>query len=368
MKDFKRTISFVDNDRVKTKIEIEIRSKDSGKQFSMSGAYAGSYGQIVDHIKPATEAQQKLVDLWNKYHLNDMNAGTEEQEAALKSEEFTQYWEELKLLTKLAQESYDDLMIDKRVKGQNYNVSKHLEWERKMKAAKKKGRPIVPEHYAAARAFLKSKKLLKVPHPDYPDGYDYGSAWLHRSLPKDIEEQVNTVCDEIEEYESSSKGKSLVDMDDAELLEFIEANTTFEDRDAELCAAFVRMFDLGENDLDDVEINGERCCVQGTDYIAGNDEEMTEAVTESIKQTLWAFNANFLASMTDMPEKIFSALQDQCEDANDAVEACIDKTCGIEEFVEAAVRADGRGHFLNSYDGGELEQSINGTLYFACRN
>ncbi len=49
-----------------------------------------------------------------------------------------------------------------------------------------------------------------------------------------------------------------------------------------------------------------------------------------------------------------SALAD--ERSNDAVLSLVERTCGLDDFVEDAVSADGRGHFLSHYDGEENEQ------------
>lgn len=105
-------------------------------------------------------------------------------------------------------------------------------------------------------------------------------------------------------------------------------------------------------------------------WAVGTDEEATKAAGEYIEETLWAFNSSFLAEQTELPESVFEALQPQCENSNDAVRALIDKTCGLEDFTQAAIGADGRGHFLASYDGEEGykyytdEQGDEQTLYF----
>ena len=41
-----------------------------------------------------------------------------------------------------------------------------------------------------------------------------------------------------------------------------------------------------------------------------------------------------------------------CESANDTILALIDD---LDEFVQDAISSDGRGHFLSSYDGEEVE-------------
>ena len=93
--------------------------------------------------------------------------------------------------------------------------------------------------------------------------------------------------------------------------------------------------------------------VGNNEYTIGTDDEADKATHEHIEDSVWAFNTDFLAYMTDLPRKIFEALQPQCESANGAILACIEQTCGIDDFVEEAISADGRGHFLSNYDGYE---------------
>lgn len=91
------------------------------------------------------------------------------------------------------------------------------------------------------------------------------------------------------------------------------------------------------------------------EYLVLTDAEADERTKAYIENSLWTFNAWFLANMTDMPEEIFTALQPQCENANEAILAIVEKTCGIDKLVEEATLAGGRGHFLSFYDGGESE-------------
>lgn len=108
---------------------------------------------------------------------------------------------------------------------------------------------------------------------------------------------------------------------------------------------------------DDVVVSGSDNYYEAdsAEYLVLTDEEADERVIEYIKESLWAFNASFLADFTGLPESIFTALQPQCEDANEAILALIDQKEGIEYFSEQAVSADGRGHFLSGYDGEEVE-------------
>lgn len=89
-----RTVKLKDANGVTFYIEIEIVN---GK-FSMSGTYPGGCGQCYDSIVPANDKQKKLVEMWKTYHLNDMNAGTIEQELLLKSKECQQFKDSFKQL------------------------------------------------------------------------------------------------------------------------------------------------------------------------------------------------------------------------------------------------------------------------------
>ena len=94
----------------------------------------------------------------------------------------------------------------------------------------------------------------------------------------------------------------------------------------------------------------------GRDYAIGTDAECDEAAQKNIADSAWAFNASFLASFCDLPEEVFTALSEKCESGNDPIVRLIEKSGGMEKFAQEAISADGRGHFLSSYDGEENEQ------------
>lgn len=91
------------------------------------------------------------------------------------------------------------------------------------------------------------------------------------------------------------------------------------------------------------------------EYAVGTDRTVDEALTDYVKDTLWTFNADFLAKMTELPEEVFKALQPQCEGANEAILRLVEATGSLGDFVDNVVEADGRGHFLSPYDGEEIE-------------
>jgi hypothetical protein len=92
------------------------------------------------------------------------------------------------------------------------------------------------------------------------------------------------------------------------------------------------------------------------EYSIGTDAEADEAAQKAISDSAWAFNASFLASFCELPEKVFEAMQGECEGCNDDVLSLIEKSGGISAFAQDAISADGRGHFLSGYDGDENEQ------------
>lgn len=92
-------------------------------------------------------------------------------------------------------------------------------------------------------------------------------------------------------------------------------------------------------------------------YLILTDEEADEKCAEYIKDSLWAFNPSFLSGETGIDISVFEAIQSngKCEDNNDAIESCIDD---MDSFIESAISADGRGHFMNTYDGNENEETV----------
>lgn len=104
--------------------------------------------------------------------------------------------------------------------------------------------------------------------------------------------------------------------------------------------------------------------IDNGDYLVLTEEEADEKTAEYIKESAWAFNTSFIIShskvkdiesnwLYEQAEKSLQKLQEnECEGANDLILAMIED---IDEFIEDAIACDGRGHFLASYDGEELE-------------
>ncbi len=102
----------------------------------------------------------------------------------------------------------------------------------------------------------------------------------------------------------------------------------------------------------------------GNEYKVLTYEEAEEAAKENILNDLWAFNADFILRHTVFYEnsteaedkefvKAIQALQGSiCESATPVIKALIKD---VNAFVEDAIDADGRGHFISWYDGEEYE-------------
>lgn len=130
----KKYFSFeVEKRQPKITFTVELERKMRGYVFSV----VGPNGQDVDQYSHLIQhpVYNEIVEFWEKYHLNDMNAGTIEQENCLK-----QYIKDNNITT------YPD-----------YN--KQLE--------------ILEEN---------NLKVVKLPNGE---DYTYGTAWLFRPIPED---------------------------------------------------------------------------------------------------------------------------------------------------------------------------------------
>lgn len=278
----KRKISFTDRKHNRVNLEIEI---ENGR-FSISGDMGGSAGQIQDHISPKNSAQRKLIDLWERWHLNDMHAGTEEQEACLKKAESPQNEQERRL-----------------------------------------------DHYGWAKGVLKAAGILAT-----ADGYTYGTSWLKRDLPADIEDQVNSVCDAIlaaEAKAKKAKEEASPDVEDE------EAATAIEDPKIR---ALIKHLSLTVADAEDIEnTSGNHYTAQGIDYLVCTDKEADEETSESLD--------NYIDECV------------LCEIKDDNLKRYFNR----ESFKEDAIASDGRGNTLNRWDGEEEEVELDDETYYIYR-
>jgi hypothetical protein len=92
----------------------------------------------------------------------------------------------------------------------------------------------------------------------------------------------------------------------------------------------------------------------GNSYMVLTDEEADDKAKEYIIDSLWAFNASFLASHCDLDQDVIESIQanEKCESNNPVFKKLIND---LDHFVSDAISADGRAHFLHTYDGEENE-------------
>lgn len=206
-----KRIKFLDKENNLVRIEATI---ENGK-FSMSGEVNGSLGQCQDSIKPNGKYQRKLISIWNKWHLNDLNPGTKEQMDALEKSgiDFTRYIEA----------GFESV-------------------------------------YEYKCSFLEKKKLLII------DGYIYGTSWIIRDLPYDFELMLSDLMDKIQEKYNENKDRLICEDDEELFSEFSYPE--------EVLALSV-MLELCVNEIDDIKENGNnQYRVQGIYYLCGTDGEM----------------------------------------------------------------------------------------------
>jgi hypothetical protein len=114
----------------------------------------------------------------------------------------------------------------------------------------------------------------------------------------------------------------------------------------------------------------DKCLVQdgSREYLVLTDREADKRTAEYIKDSVWAFNADFIASHSkisyDATVKVVKALQEKCEGANEDITALIKS---MPKFIADAIRADGRGHFLNHYDNNEDEVRVGSKTFYIYR-
>lgn len=104
--------------------------------------------------------------------------------------------------------------------------------------------------------------------------------------------------------------------------------------------------------------------IENESYLVLTDEEAQARAIEEIRESLWAFNADFILNHNERAagldfyehEAAKKALENaqgrSYESLNGFIYAFIDD---FDEFAEDAINADGRGHFISFYDGKEHE-------------
>lgn len=125
-----------DSRRRKATVTVELRQKPQGLALSITGEVKGlAYGQCWEDMKElAVEKRSnfdEIIEVWEKYHLNDMRTGTPKQRSA----------------------------VDDYCKEHRYD-------------------------YNAICDYLKEKGLYE------DNGYRYGSSWLFEEIPETVLDKI----------------------------------------------------------------------------------------------------------------------------------------------------------------------------------
>lgn len=102
---------------------------------------------------------------------------------------------------------------------------------------------------------------------------------------------------------------------------------------------------------------------QGKQFAVLTGDEAENEFKSTVKNSLWAFNPDFLAKFLPLDAPEIKAIQEvKYEDSNKIFEKLLGNN--LEDLCEAAEKADGRGHFMNSYDGVEKKTSVEGEDFY----
>lgn len=451
----KKNITFVDGDNNRVSVNIKICTDDinlgvkrswedlsvipAGREkiLSMQGNIGGGSGQIYDEIVPRTEGQQKLIELWKEYHLNDMCSGTKLQTEYLRSDKYKEDFDYLSNFFSSC--DYSDI-IDKTVKRKiehreecnryyfyksnllredldkekrelyesNFHSMVKNIWLKEGKYTilgiirgklEEKGislnlTGISPEEKRCYDIYMelfdlytgklinsdmynfKYKQLLLGWNGLQPDrGYQYGSAWLFKNLPDDIEEKIEELCAEINQ-EESLRSKELIEKlnerknddatdenDDDEVEDFKMTLNDDSDTDEEHVNTVMKVMGIDKNeairfvalgkvlgeyfsnmeyDWEEQDCDRQRYKYGGTEYYIGTDDELTEVAKEIVK--------------SDPEMKYFwkQAVE------NDRTEE------GFEEWRDSIVDQDGFESTLDRYDGNGTSVRVMGIALTVC--
>jgi hypothetical protein len=168
-----------------------------------------------------------------------------------------------------------------------------------------------------------------------------------KPLPPNFDKSIEALCERILDAEKKRRSKggneNCADMDEEDLIEYItESSLGVDEQESEKYAALGVYLNLTKHDVvADIEQNGNRWTVQGTEYLFGTDEEMDEEWENELENYV---EQCVLPEIPEHYRKYFN-----------------------EDSWKDDAKEDGRAHALNRYDGREEEIEFYGTKYFIYR-
>jgi uncharacterized protein (TIGR02996 family) len=145
------------------------------------------------------------------------------------------------------------------------------------------------------------------------------------------------------------------------------AGLTVEDRSKALAS----YLEMPEEDIDSSHYASVGFGTGSGDYLVLTDDEAEARARETAQNDLWALGAEYLADYIPVANrrvlvKAIKAIQEKCsEDANEVLSLLLGSN--LDDLLDSAISADGRGHFLSGYDGEENEVSYNGISLYIYR-
>lgn len=117
--------------------------------------------------------------------------------------------------------------------------------------------------------------------------------------------------------------------------------------------ALAKHFDIEADEIEVSRYDENTFEIGREEFLVLTDEEADERVADYIRETVWAFRPEFLAShMTGIDPQDLKPIQEKCESSNPIILKLIDD---MDHFIADAIASDGRGHFIANYDGEEVE-------------
>lgn len=364
----KTNVKFKDNDNILYNVEIEIKHLNGYPEFSMSGEGNGSSGQNNDRIKPKNPQQKRLLELWDKYHLNGMNAGTPKQTRLIEQMEQETTYSYEKACDYLNSFDRDENPITafdlqeieserEALEGQIRDVENEIEsleeckeyykgkfmlgggwilWKdlgikypynnqsgfNNLFKHERKKREVKLEKLKSELEQAQAKTLLY----DYgTDGnlYQYGSTWHKVDLPTNLWEEVEQLVRDITKIEELSKAKG----------------GDWEELHNYKLVALGKYLELEPNEAEE-DITEEQDGVFsycGTDYYVLTEEEAYDRAEDYLGDELWQMAVE--GGHTELGKK---------------------------EWIEHVIETDGYGTTLNSYDGTEYYDDDNKVYIMRC--
>ena len=326
--------------------------RDGYDELSMSGECGGSRGQVEDDIFPRTQYQTELLNIWEEYHLNGMQAGTKKQMEFIYNEG-----------------AKDKIVWKNLVKANDGKRMKILDFLQILVKNLDNVDKISVTSLSQAYAFvfknnLENKELISLSEYEidailmvirgifFDESYAYGSGWLVCLLPDDIVSRIDAICDaiETEEEEYAEQLEAVFDMGS----EDFKPTREIVDQVMEL------------RGCDEEEATFFLCLGMHLECTFGDLNDTFQV--ESYENHLYSANGiyYYIGESETLNRIAIEMLMDERDMWVEAVKNGIDD--GLKEWAEDIIRWDGFESVLSTYDGSYTEHEILGNYIFCCRN